>query len=201
MASSFHIATSSTDRHAVTQLLQLARAGDDQAASDLIPMLYRELHVLADRAMRNERQNHTLQPTVLVDEAYLQLLKSDKVDWQNKAHFLALASNTMRRVLVDHARSAKAEKRPGGHQQVELNSRVQIAEQTLDVLDLNEALERLDKFDHRLASIVEMRFFAGLSFEEIAATLGISLRTAKRDWALAKAWLHTELGGDEQPVA
>jgi RNA polymerase sigma-70 factor (ECF subfamily) len=201
MASSLPIATSSGDQQDVTQLLQLARAGDQQAASDLIPMLYRELHMLADRAMRGERQNHTLQPTVLVHEAYLQLLQTDKVDWQNKAHFLALASNTMRRVLVDHARAAKAAKRPGGHQQVELNSRVRIAEQSLDVLDLNEALDRLETFDHRLASIVEMRFFAGLSFEEIAETLGISLRTAKRDWALAKAWLHTELGGDEFPTA
>ena len=201
MASSSHNLTPNTDRGGVTELLHLARAGDQQAASDLIPLLYRELHTLADRAMRAERQNHTLQPTLLVHEAYLQLLPNDKIDWQNKAHFLALASNTMRRVLVDHARSAKAEKRPGGHQQVELNSRVQIGEQVPDVLDLNNALENLAKFDERLASIVEMRFFAGMSFEEIAETLGISLRTAKREWALAKAWLHTELTGVEQPPA
>ena len=201
MVSPFPDATSNSNQHVVTQLLKLARVGDAQAASDLIPILYRELHGLADRAMRKERQNHTLQPTVLVHEAYLQLLKSDKIDWQGRAHFMALAANTMRRVLVDHARSAKAAKRPGGHQQVELNSRVQISEQSLDILDLNEALERLDRFDRRLASIVDMRFFAGLSFEEIAAELGISPRTAKRDWALAKAWLHTALGGNEQPSA
>ena len=200
MASSFHNLTPSTDQQSVTRLLHLVRAGDQQAASDLIPMLYRELHMLADRAMRAERHNHTLQPTLLVDEAYLQLLPSNKIEWQNKAHFLALASNTMRRVLVDHARSAKAAKRPGGHQQVELTSRVHIGEQALDVLDLNNALENLTQFDERLGSIVEMRFFAGMSFEEIAETLGISLRTAKRDWALARAWLHAALVGVEQPV-
>jgi RNA polymerase sigma-70 factor, ECF subfamily len=201
MSWSPNITTPKMDANGVTQLLQLARSGDQRAASELIPMLYRELHMLADRAMRGERQNHTLQPTVLVHEAYLQLLNTDKVDWQNKAHFLALASNTMRRVLVDHARSAKAAKRPGSHEQVELNSRVQIVDQAMDILDLNEALDRLGKFDYRLASVVEMRFFAGLSFEEISETLGISLRTAKRDWALAKAWLHTELSGGKQPSA
>lgn len=185
----------STSGNPVTQLLQQVRAGDQRAASELVPMLYRELHGLADRAMRRERQDHTLQPTVLVHEAYLQLLQTDKIDWQNKAHFLALASNTMRRVLVDHARAARADKRPGGHQQVELNSRVQVAEQQIDVLNLNEALDRLAAFDKRMAQVVEMRFFGGLSFEDVAETLGVSLRTAKRDWTLAKSWLYSELGG------
>lgn len=184
-----------TEQHAVTQLLQQVHAGDQDAASELARLLYRELHRLAERAMRRERQDHTLQPTVLVHEAYLQLLQTDRIDWQNRSHFLALASNTMRRVLVDHARAARAEKRPGGHQQVELNSRVQVAEQQVDVLNLNEALDRLAAFDKRLAEVVEMRFFGGLSFEEIAEALGISLRTAKRDWALAKTWLYTELDG------
>ncbi|WP_419806300.1 sigma-70 family RNA polymerase sigma factor [Terriglobus sp.] len=182
-------------QHAVTQLLQQVRAGDEQAAADLIPMLYRELHQMANRAMYAERQGHTLQPTVLVHEAYLQLLKTDKVDWQNKAHFLALAANTMRRVLVDHARAAKAQKRPGGHQQADLNSRLQIAEQPVEVLDLHEALERLAAFDKRSSDVVEMHFFGGLSFEEIAEALTISVRTAKRDWGAAKAWLYRELGG------
>ena len=200
MASSFHNPTPSSDREGVTKLLHMVQAGDRQAASDLIPILYRELHMLANRAMHAERHNHTLQPTLLVDEAYLQLLPDSKIEWQNKAHFLALASNTMRRVLVDHARSAKAAKRPGGHQQIELTSRVHIGEQALDVLDLNNALEHLMQFDERLGSIVEMRFFAGMSFEEIAETLHISVRTAKRGWALAKAWLHAELVGVEQPV-
>jgi RNA polymerase sigma-70 factor, ECF subfamily len=189
-----------TEPHLVTQLLHQVHAGNQHAASELVPLLYRELHRLAERAMRRERQGHTLQPTVLVHEAYLQLLQTDRIDWQSKSHFLALASNTMRRVLVDHARAAKAEKRPGGHEQVELNSRVQVAEQQIDVLGLHEAMEKLAAFDPRLAQAVEMRFFGGLSFEEIAQVQGISPRTAKRDWALAKSWLYTELGGDSAAV-
>ncbi|MFN2974832.1 ECF-type sigma factor [Terriglobus aquaticus] len=168
-------------------------AGDQHAASELVPLLYRELHRLAEAAMRRERPGHTLQPTVLVHEAYLQLLQTERIDWQSTAHFLALAANTMRRVLVDHARAAKAQKRPGGHEQVELNSRVQVFEQQIDVLSLNEAMDKLAAFDPRLAQAVEMRFFGGLSFEEIAQAQGISLRTAKRDWVLAKSWLYTEL--------
>ena len=195
MALSSPEAASSSEQHAVTQLLQQVHAGDQHAASELARIMYRELHRLAERAMYRERQDHTLQPTVLVHEAYLQLLQTDQIDWQNKSHFLALAANTMRRVLVDHARAAKAEKRPGGHEQVEMNSRVQVAEQQVDVLNLNEAMDKLAVFDQRLADVVEMRFFGGLSFEEIAEALGISLRTAKRDWALAKSWLDTELGG------
>ncbi len=177
----------------VTQLLQRAQAGDADAASGLMPLVYKELHALAERKMRHERPNHTLQPTVLVHEAYLQLLNVESIDWQNRAHFFALASNTMRRVLVDHARAAKAAKRPGAHQQVELNSQLQMSTQPLDVLALNDALERLAAFDKRQEQIVEMRFFAGLSFEEVAEVLGISVRTAKRDWAMARAWLHGEL--------
>lgn len=183
------------EQHLVTQLLHQVHAGDQHAASELVPLLYRELHRIAERAMRGERHGHTLQPTVLVHEAYLQLLQTDRIDWQSKAHFLALASNTMRRVLVDHARAAKAQKRPGGHEQVELNSRVQVLEQQVDVLFLNEAMDKLAAFDPRLAQAVEMRFFGGLSFEEIAEAQGISLRTAKRDWVLAKSWLYTELAG------
>jgi RNA polymerase sigma factor (TIGR02999 family) len=177
----------------VTLLLQRAQAGDPEAASGLIPLVYQELHALAERKMRYERPNHTLQPTVLVHEAYLQLLNVNSIDWQNRAHFFALASNTMRRVLVDHARAAKAAKRPGGHQQVELSSQFQMPTQPLDLLELNDALDRLAAFDKRQAQIVEMRFFAGLSFEEVAEVLGISVRTAKRDWVIARAWLHGEL--------
>lgn len=177
----------------VTQLLRRVRAGDSEAASVLMPLVYRELHALAERKMRFERPNHTLQPTVLVNEAYLHLLNLDNLDFQNKAHFLALASNVMRRVLVDHARSAKAAKRPGGHQQVELTSQLQVPAQPIDILALNSALEALATFDKRQAQVVEMRFFAGLSFEEIAEVLGISVRTAKRDWSMARAWLHGEL--------
>lgn len=182
--------------HDVTSLLQRMRVGDSRAASDLIPLIYKELHVIAARHMRHERPNHTLQSTVLVHEAFLQLAGTSKVDWQSRAHFFALASRAMRRVLVDHARAANANKRPGAHQQVELDSGLGASEDVIDLLALNEALERLATWDQRQSQIVEMRFFAGLNFEEIAEVMGISERTAKRDWTMARAWLHTELTKD-----
>jgi RNA polymerase sigma factor (TIGR02999 family) len=161
-----------------------------------MPLIYRELHVIAAKHMRQERPNHTLQSTVLVHEAFLQLAGADNVDWQSRAHFFALASRVMRRVLVDHARAANAEKRPGAHQQVELDSGLEAPERVVDLLALNEALERLATWDSRQSQIVEMRFFAGLNFEEIAEVVGISERTAKRDWTMARAWLHAELTKD-----
>ena len=179
--------------HAVTGMLQLVRRGDPEVAAELIPLIYRELHAIAERHMRRERQGHTLQATVLVHEAFLQLAGTDKIEWQNRAHFFALASRAMRRLLIDHARSAKAEKRPGGHQQVELNSQLPMASGPVDLLALNEALERLATWDLRQCHVVEMRFFAGLGFAEIAEVLGISERTAKRDWTMARAWLLAEL--------
>jgi RNA polymerase sigma-70 factor (ECF subfamily) len=182
--------------HDVTVLLQRMRGGDARAASELIPLIYRELHGIAAKHMRRERPNHTLQSTVLVHEAFLQLAGTDKVDWQSRAHFFALASRAMRRVLVDHARAVNAEKRPGAHQRVELESGLEAPEQVVDLLALNEALERLATWDRRQSQIVEMRFFAGLNFEEIAEVMGISERTAKRDWTMARAWLHAELTKD-----
>lgn len=179
--------------HNVTGLLQRLRVGDSSAASNLMPLIYKELHVIAERHMRRERQDHTLQATVLVHEAFLQLAGTDKIDWQNRAHFFALASRAMRRVLVDYARAANAEKRPGAHQQVELDSALEVAEKVVDLLALDEALDRLATWDNRQSQIVEMRFFAGLNFDEIAEVLGISERTAKRDWTMARAWLHGEL--------
>ena len=180
-------------KHDVTVLLQKVKVGDSHAASDLMPLIYRELHAIAENHMRRERQGHTLQATVLVHEAFLQLAGTDKIDWQNRAHFFALASRAMRRVLIDHARSAKADKRPGGHQQVELDSALTVAEKPVDLLALNEAMDRLAGWDLRQSQVVEMRFFAGLTFEEIAEVLGIAERTAKRDWTMARAWLHAEL--------
>lgn len=182
--------------HDVTLLLQRMRVGDSGAASDLMPLIYKELHAIAARHMRNERPNHTLQSTVLVHEAFLQLAGTSKVDWQSRAHFFALASRAMRRVLVDHARAVNADKRPGAHQRVELDSGLGASENIVDLLALDEALERLATWDERQSQIVEMRFFAGLSFEEIAEVIGISERTAKRDWTMARAWLHTELTKD-----
>jgi len=189
------------DRNDITVLLHKVRVGDAHAASDLMPLIYQELHAVAARHMQRERPNHTLQPTVLVHEAFLQLAQEDAVDWQNRAHFFAIASRAMRRVLIDHARAAKAQKRPGGHLQVELHETVKVTERSIDVLALNEALDRLALLDARQAQVVEMRFFAGLSFEEIATILGVSLRTAKRDWTISRAWLHAELSGTPKQPA
>ena len=187
--------------HDVTVLLQRMKGGDPQAASALMPLIYKELHAIAAQHMRRERPNHTLQSTVLVHEAFLQLAGTDKIDWQSRAHFFALASRAMRRVLVDHARAVNADKRPGAHQQVELDSALEVQERVVDLLALNEALDRLATWDNRQSQIVEMRFFAGLNFEEIAVVLGISERTAKRDWTMARAWLHAELTKDPHGAA
>lgn len=178
----------------VTTLLLRVKVGDRSAESDLMPLIYDELRAIAHNHMRHERQDHTLQATVLVHEAFLQLAGDSQVDWQNRAHFFALASRAMRRILIDYARAARAEKRPGAHEKVELESALMFTqEQKIDVLALNEALERLATFDPRQSQVVEMRFFAGLSFEEIAEVLSVSERTAKRDWTMARAWLHAEL--------
>ena len=187
--------------HDVTVLLQRMKGGDPQAASALMPLIYKELHAIAVQHMRRERPNHTLQSTVLVHEAFLQLAGTDKIDWQSRAHFFALASRAMRRVLVDHARVANADKRPGAHQQVELDSALEVQERVVDLLALNEALDRLATWDSRQSQIVEMRFCAGLNFEEIAEVMGISERTAKRDWTMARAWLHAELTKDPHGAA
>ena len=182
------------ERPDVTTLLLRVKVGDRSAESDLIPLIYDELRAIARNHMRHERQNHTLQATVLVHEAFLQLAGDSNVEWQNRAHFFALASRAMRRILIDYARAAHAEKRPGAHEQVELESALIFTEERkVDVLALNEALERLATWDPRQSQVVEMKFFAGLSFEEIAEVLNISDRTAKRDWMMARAWLHAEL--------
>jgi RNA polymerase sigma-70 factor, ECF subfamily len=178
----------------VTTLLQRIRVGDAEALSEIVPLIYGELHVIAGKHMRHERQDHTLQATVLVHEAFMRLAGTGKIDWQNRAHFFAIASREMRRVLVDYARVARAEKRPGAHRQIELDSGVAaIGERPVDLLALDEALAKLTTWDSRKCQIVEMRFFAGLGFDEIAETLDISTRTVKRDWAMARAWLYVEL--------
>lgn len=182
------------EQNDVTALLLRIKVGDESAESDLLPLIYNELRAIARNLMRHERPDHTLQATVLVHEAYLQLAGNSKIEWQNRAHFFALASRAMRRVLIDYARAARSEKRPGAHQRVELDSAlISVGEQQTDVLALDEALQKLAAFDLRQSQIVEMRYFAGLSFEEVAEVLSISERTAKRDWEMARAWLHREL--------
>jgi RNA polymerase sigma-70 factor, ECF subfamily len=178
----------------VTALLQRIKQGDVAAESDLIPLIYNELRAIARNQMGRERPDHTLQATVLVHDAFLQLVGNSQIDWCNRAHFFALASRVMRRILVDHARAAHAQKRPGAKRKVELESALVFVEaQHADFLALDEALDRLAEWDPRQSRVVEMHFFGGLSFEEIAEVLGVSDRTAKRDWTMARAWLYQEL--------
>ncbi len=178
----------------ITQLLVRVRAGDDAAKTHLIQAVYQELRRIAARSLRRERPDHTLQVTALVHEAYLQLLGDAKVDWHDRGHFFALASQAMRRILVDYARKRKAAKREGTRVRVELNDQLAISENRLEeVLLIDDALGRLGRWDPRQASIVEMKFFGGLTEAEIADILGLSKRTVIRDWNVARAWLRAEL--------
>ena len=178
----------------ISRLIESVRNGDAAAAAALTPLLYNELHRLAMHHMRNERLGHTLQATALVNEAYLKLIDNREANWQNRAHFLAIASQAMRRVLIDHARSKRRVKRGGLQQKVSLEDVVIAAEeQSYDLVALDSALDRLAKVDARQSRIVELRFFGGLSVEQTAEVLGISPKTVKRDWAVARAWLHREL--------
>ena len=180
----------------VTRLLRDWRRGDAAAGERLVRVLYRELHDMARRRLQGERRGITLQTTALVHEAYLRLVGQSRVEFRDRGHFLALAATMMRRVLVDHARARHAGKRGGGAQQITLTG-VEAAglDPAVELLDVDRALERLAAAYERPARVVELRFFGGLEFEEIAAVLEISDRTAKRDWAFARAWLARELGG------
>jgi len=178
----------------ITVLLARVRTGDHAAEAKLIPLIYRELRTRAASLMRNERPDHILQPTALVHEAYLRLMAQKEVDWHSRAHFFAVASQVMRRILVDDARARKTEKRGGAARRVEMEDVTQMSGRaSLDVDALDEAIARLEQFDLRQGQIVVMRFFAGLTEGEIAGVLGISERTVKRDWRVARAWLRAEL--------
>ena len=177
----------------VTVLLKALRAGDADAAEKLLPLVYTELHRLAKSYMRRERPDHTLQPTALINEAYLRLAK-ENVDWQSREHFIGLAAHVMRHVLVDYARAHRAEMRGGNQQRVEMRDDLAIAPERLEeVLQIDEALGRLGKKNARQARVVELRYFGGLSVEQIGDLLGIAPRSVKRDWALARIWLLREL--------
>lgn len=179
----------------VTQLLHAIHAGDPKAADNLLPLVYDELHRLARGYMRRERRDHTLQATALINEAYLKLMHDD-VDWSNRAHFIGVAAHVMRRVLVDYARAHKAEHRGGGMQRVELHDDLAIARERLEeVAEVDEGLKALAKVSPRQARVMELRYFGGLSIDEIASVLGIAPRSVKRDWALARIWLFQELRG------
>jgi RNA polymerase sigma factor (TIGR02999 family) len=178
----------------LTELLQQVNAGRDDALEQLMPVVYGELRRQAARYLRRERQNHTLQPTALVNEAFLKLIDQHNVRWQNRAHFFGIAAQAMRRIMVDHARTRQRVKRGGVQHAVTLDEAMIAGEpRSIDVLALDEALTRLAALDERQARIVELRYFAELSVEETAEVTGLSQATVKRDWAMARAWLHAEL--------
>jgi RNA polymerase sigma-70 factor (ECF subfamily) len=182
-----------TENGQITQLLNAMKHGDAKAADRLLPLIYGELHRLAKSYMRRERPEHTLQATALINEAYLRLVQHG-ADWHNREHFIGAAAQVMRRVLVDYARSHRAQCRAGNLKKVELNEELAISPERLDeVTALDEALKRLAEENPRQAQVVELRYFGGLSVEEIAAHLGIAPRSVKRDWSLAKIWLFKEL--------
>jgi RNA polymerase sigma-70 factor, ECF subfamily len=178
----------------VTLLLSALTRGDEGAASKLIPVVYDELRRLAASYMRRERVDHTLQATALVHEAYLKLVEQRSVNWQSRAHFFGVAAQLMRRILIDHARGHSRQKRGGDEKKVSLDEAFVFSEQLADeLLAVDDSLNQLAKIDPRQAKIVEMRFFGGLSVEEAAEALGVSPKTVKRDWSVAKAWMYADL--------
>ena len=179
----------------ITQLLLKWSGGDSSAREELMPLVYGELRSLAAKYLRRERVNHTLQPTALVNEAYLRLVDQQKVEWQNRAQFFGLAARLMRNILVDHARSHQAAKRGGQQFSVSLSRADRVsAEPEIDLVALHETLERLAAHDQQKGRIVELRFFGGLTIKETAEVLEISHATVERDWKMARAWLRCELG-------
>jgi len=184
----------SVSRHRVTQLLEHWSHGDDAALAELTPLVYEELRRLAHHHMGGERPDHTLQTTALVNEAYLRLADQTNLRWQNRAHFFALAARAMRQILVNYAKSYRAQKRGGGAIKVDLDEVALVSpEQSKAIVDLHEALERLVRLDSRKARVVELKYFGGLNHGEIAEIMKISTVTVRRDWVFAKAWLYTEL--------
>jgi len=179
----------------ITQLLVDWGKGDQAALEKLMPLVYDELRRLASNYLRRERAAHTLQPTALVNEAYLKLVDQRNAKWQNRAHFFGISAQLMRRILVDHARQHQAAKRGGSNQQrLSITSAERVAKQPeIDLLALNEALEELTQMDPQQAQIVELKFFGGLSIDETAEVLGISHATVERDWKMARAWLRRQL--------
>ena len=178
----------------VTVLLERLSEGDRSAEEALMPRVYVELHRLATSRMRSERREHTLQATALVHEVYLRMCRSEEIKWQNRAHFYRVAARLMRRILVDYARQHGAQKRNGGVVLTPLDDAITVsADQTSSALEVDELLARLSELSPRQAQVVEMRFFGGLGEEEMAAALDVSVRTIRRDWLMARAWLHEQL--------
>jgi RNA polymerase sigma factor (TIGR02999 family) len=187
---------SAPDSAEVTRLLIEWSEGNQKALDHLIPLVYDELRSLAESYLRQERSDHTLQPTALIHEAFFKLIDQRHVQWQNRAHFFGIAARVMRRILVDHARHRSAAKRPPMESHLSIDD-VDVVSDTpdVDVLALDQALGRLAAMDPQQERIVEMRFFAGLTVEETAVALNVSTTTVKREWSLAKAWLYRALNG------
>jgi RNA polymerase sigma-70 factor (ECF subfamily) len=185
----------------VTQLLKAMHDGNSSAAERLLPLVYSELHRLAQAYMRRERPDHTLQATALINEAYLRLAGED-IDWNSRAHFIGLAAHVMRQVLVDYARQHNAERRAGGLNRVEMHDDLAISPDRLDeVASIDQALSRLAAQNPRQARVVELRYFGGLSVEQIAQVLAVSPRSVKRDWSLARIWLFRQMRPGGSPPA
>src|SRR5882762_2126398 len=184
----------SASQHRVTQLLEQWSHGDDAALAELTPLIYEDLRRLAHHHMGGQRPDHTLQTTALVNEAYLRLADQSNPRWQNRAHFFAVAARAMRQILVSYARSQHAQKRGSGAVKVELDEAALVSpEESKEIVDLHEALETLATLDSRKAQVVELKYFGGLNYDEMAEVLKISRVTVRRDWDFARAWLHTEL--------
>jgi RNA polymerase sigma factor (TIGR02999 family) len=178
----------------VTQLLREASSGNRQSLDQLLPIVYNELRRLADSFMRRERASHTLQPTALVHEAYIRLIDQRDVEWENRAHFMSIAAETMRRILVNYAHANNAAKRGGKETKLSIDEAIgfQVGEE-IDLVLLDEALTNLAQFDPRQSQIVELRFFGGLTVKEVATVLSLSAATVEREWRTAKAWLHDQI--------
>lgn len=185
------------DSRQITQMLKEWGDGNEAALDRLMPLVYDELRQQASRFISRERSGHTLQTTALIHEAYIKLIDQTQVEWQNRSHFFAIASQAMRRILVDHARTRHREKRGGSAENLPLDyaARVSSPEKSLDLLALDEALSRLAAFDKRQVKVVELRYFSGLSIDETAEILGVSNATVRNDWNMAKAWLKREIAG------
>lgn len=190
---------SHTSSHELTQMLIQLSEGKSQVVDDILPLIYDELRSLASNYLRRERNDHTLQPTALVHEAYLKLIDQTQVKWQNRAHFFGIAANIMRRILVDHARKHTADKRGGAAEKLPLEEEILIVSEgkSAELLALDEALKNLAKIDEQKSKIVELRYFGGLSVEETAEVLGVSEITVKRHWRMAKAWLYGQLANEQ----
>ena len=184
----------STSPQKVTQLLTDWRQGNDAALTELTPLVYEDLRRLAHRYMSGQRADHTLQTTALVNEAYLRLADQTNPSWQNRAHFFAVAARAMRQILVDYAESYRSQKRGGGAAKMELDEAALVSpEQSKEIVNLHDALGNLAALDSRKAEVVELKYFGGLNYDEIAEVLKVSRNTVRRDWEFARTWLYTQL--------